>query len=131
MNTYDWNIQGPPMVSPSLDGLTNVVVSADWCVTATSDQMETVQMDNGPVEKPITAYRYGGPVALGAPSPAAFTPFEDTTLADVIGWYKDAMGKEEVDGIIKSLDAEIAAKIAAAADPSTPRPMPLPVLESN
>ena len=107
------------MVSPSLDGLTNVIVSVDWCVTAEDEKTK------------ITAYRYGGPVALGAPSPAAFTPFEQTKLADIVGWYQAAMGEKEVDSIIKGLDDEIEAKVKAAADPSTPVPMALTALESK
>jgi len=126
-NTYDWNLQSAPLVSPSLDGLTNVVREVHWCVTATSDVMETLtnQMTGKKYQSPIAAYRFGGPVQLGAPTPAAFTPFPPP-LADIVGWYQAALGEEQVADIIKALDTEIEAKIKAAADPSTPVPMALP-----
>ena len=91
----------------------NVIVSVDWCVTATDESGD------------ITAYRYGGPVQLGAPSSAAFTPFEKVTLADVVGWYQEVLGKEQIEALTKGMDDEIEAQIKAANDPSTPAPMAL------
>jgi hypothetical protein len=124
-NTYNWDLQGLPLVSPSLDGLTNVVREVHWCVTATSDQMVTAtNIDGKKYQSHITASRFGGPVQLGAPNPGTFTPFPPP-LADIVGWYQAAMGEEQVADIIKSLDAEIEAKVKAAADPSTPVPMAL------
>ena len=112
-NTYNWALQSAPLVSKSIDGLTNVIREVHWCVTATGDGGK------------INARRYGGPVQLGAPSPAAFTPFEKTTLADVVGWYQEVLGKEQIEDLTKSMDDEIEAKIKSDADPSTPVPMAL------
>lgn len=112
-NTYTWALQSAPLVSKSIDGLTNVIREVHWCVTATDEKTET------------SAYRYGGPVQLGAPSPAAFTAFEKTTLADVVGWYQEVLGKEQIEALTKSMDDEIEAQIKADADLSTPVPMAL------
>lgn len=117
-NTYTWGLQSSPLVAKSLDGLTNVVVAVHWNVTATSDQKDP----NGNF---YTAYRYGGPLALGSPNPDSFTSFNTVTIVMVNGWVQAALGSDQVAALQSGMDAEIAADIAAAANPATPVPMAL------
>ncbi|MGC8534854.1 MAG: hypothetical protein ACP5QR_04900 [Rhizomicrobium sp.] len=123
-NTYAWSLQGPPLVCASLDGLTDVVSAVHWQVVATST---TAKPGVTPMQY-YTARRYGGPLSLGAPNPASFTPFASVTLATLMGWVQTQMEANEagsVKALTDAMDAEIAAAIAADANPATPKPMAL------
>lgn len=123
-NSYAWSLQAPPLVAASLDGLTNVVSIVHWQVVATSP---TAKPGVTPTQY-YTARRYGGPLSLGAPNPAAFTPFDQVTLPMLMGWVQtqlDADAPGTVAALLASMDAEIAAAIAADQNPATPKPMAL------
>jgi len=124
-NTVIWGLQSPPLVVSSLDGLTNVITAVHWCVTAISDQKSDVAPQDFLPPVYYWAYRYNGPLQLGAPNPASFTPFEQVTLAMVNGWVQDALGADQVAALQSGMYAEIEAKIAADANPSTSVPTPL------
>jgi hypothetical protein len=110
-NTYTWGLQSAPLVAPAVDGLTNVIVAAHWTYDAVD-----------PTGK-YREHRYGE-VQLAAASPASFTPFASVTAAMLYGWIAEALG-DQVAAMQTSMDAKIAAQIAADANPATPIPMPL------
>jgi hypothetical protein len=78
--------------APSEDGLTDVVKTAHWTVSAT-------EVDG---DKTYTAGAYGS-VGFSAPDPATFTDYADITEAEAIGWVKDALGSEQVVAIGEGL----------------------------
>ena len=79
MTTYTW--QFPKLdVFPSYAGLTNVVESIHWRLTA----------DDGAGH---TATSYGEQPA-GPPDPGNFTPFANLTFNQVKGWVEAAMGAD-------------------------------------
>lgn len=87
--TYTWGIANLEVV-PSEDGLSNVVKNIHWTLSATDGQ--------------FTASGYGS-AGTGAVDPDAFTPYEELTQADVIGWLEQLL---EVDQLRTSLANQIA-----------------------
>lgn len=84
----------------SLDGLSNVVEVINWRY--------------GNEEATI-----GGCNGFAAPSPASFTPFEELTYEQVVGWLVEANDMEALDGAV---DNEIVQKNNASNQEILPPP---------
>jgi len=91
---------------PELDGETDVVFTVHWTLTGT--------------EAGFTGSVYGS-VGVTVDEGATFTPYEDLTEAQVIGWVQDALGDEQV----AAYEANVAQQIADQANPPVVTP-PLP-----
>ena len=78
--TYTWTFN-PLDVKLSDDGMTNVVYNVNWRLVGTDGA--------------YSASMYGS-VGVPAPSPAAFTPYDQLTEDMVQGWVVDALGTEQV-----------------------------------
>lgn len=91
---------------PTADGHTDVVNNAHWTLTATDGTH--------------TGYVYGSQ-SLPAPTGPDFTPYNQLTQDQVIGWVKEALGAEQV----ASYEANVAAQIEAQINPPVITP-PLP-----
>lgn len=92
MTTYTW--QFPALdVFPSYQGLTDVVESVAWRLTA----------DDGS-DHVVTAY---GEQPLAPPDPDNFTPFASLTFDQVKGWVEAQMGSE-LNDVKADLDRRIA-----------------------
>ena len=89
--TYQWDIQALDCV-PQEDGHTDVVVVAHWIVNATDGT--------------YTASVYGTQSFTYTPE-NPFTPYEDLTEEQVVGWVQDAMGPEGVASLEANLDTQI------------------------
>jgi hypothetical protein len=94
---------------PELDGETDVVFTVHWTLTATDGT--------------YVGSVYGS-VGVSLDEGATFTPYEDLTLAQVVGWVQDALGEEQV----ASYEANVAQQIANQIDPPVVTP-PLPWVE--
>ena len=89
--TFTWSI-AQLETAPTEDGLTDVVKTAHWNLSATEvDGSETYQS------------RSYGSVGFGAPSPQDFTVYSELTFDEVIGWVKDALGQMQVDNMEEAL----------------------------
>lgn len=103
--TTTWNVVSMDCY-PEKDGLTDVVFTVHWNLTA--------------VDGDYTGYVYGSVgVTLDAGSP--YTPYADLTQDQVVGWVKDSLGAEQV----ASLEANVAAQIENQKNPPVVTP-PLP-----
>lgn len=91
MNTYTWTIQALDC-KPQEDGLTDVVVTAHWNVSATDGT--------------YNANVYGTQ-SFTLTSKSGFTPFADLTQEQVVGWVQAAMGIDAVMNLQLNLDAQI------------------------
>jgi hypothetical protein len=94
-------ILGAP-VAKSEDGLTDVIKAVSWSRVA----QQEVEI-NG--EAKLFSTGYPGVTQLGAPSPAAFTPYNEVTEAQMIQWVNDAVGDwTQIDtGLVNSLQSQI------------------------
>jgi hypothetical protein len=88
---------------PELDGETDVVFSVYWTLAATDGTYSS------------SVY---GSVGVSRGEGAAFTPYEDLTLAQVVGWVQDALGKEQ----IANLETNVAEQIANQINPPVVTP---------
>lgn len=100
--TYNWTIAQLDCY-PEHEGHTDVVFTAHWRCDGTDGTH--------------TAGVYGS-VGLTLDPEAAFTPYEDLTLEQVIGWVKDALGEET----IEAHEANIAKQISDQAVPPVVHP---------
>lgn len=91
MNIYNWTISALDC-KPQEDGLTDVVVTAHWRVDATDGTH--------------TSGVYGTQ-SFTLNQEGDFTPFEDLTQDQVVGWVKDNMGTEGVASLEANLDTQI------------------------
>lgn len=91
---------------PELDGDTDVVFTVHWTLNGTDGTY------NGSV--------YGS-VGVTLDAGAAFTPYDQLTEAQVIGWVQDALGEEQV----ASYEANVAQQIENQINPPVVTP-PLP-----
>jgi hypothetical protein len=94
---------------PELDGETDVVFTVHWTLTGTDGT--------------YVGSVYGS-VGVSLDEGATFTPYEDLTLAQVVGWVQDALGEEQV----ASYEANVAQQIANQINPPVVSP-PLPWAE--
>lgn len=97
MTAYTWQFEKFD-VFPSYAGLTNVVESIHWRMTADDGVGHTVQ-----------AY---GEQKAGPPDPDHFTPFASLTVEIVQGWLETQMGSDELNTLKADLDVRIAAQIS-------------------
>ena len=94
-DTFVWNIA--QLERKISDG---VVYTAHWTVTATREVTG---------ENDLTASSYGS-IGFGDPDPDNFTPYEDLTEGQVVGWVLAALGDEQVETICSGLSAQLDAK---------------------
>ena len=92
---------------PEKDGLTDVVFTVHWNLTG----------DDG---EGHTGYAYGS-VGVTLDEGGAYTPYNELTLDQVVGWVKDSLGAEQV----ASLGASVATQIENQINPPVVTP-PLP-----
>lgn len=52
-----------------------------------------------------------GSIGLGDPDPGTYTPFDQITKDQAIGWVKDALGAEQVSSIEAALEQQIQQKL--------------------
>ena len=102
--TYTWSVTGL-MVQDEGD-LDKVAVMSNFSISGTDG-------------------RYTGQVSYSVNLLSAdaqnFTPYNEITQAQALGWTQDALGVDRV----AAMEGEVAAQIAKAAIP-TPQPAPLP-----
>jgi hypothetical protein len=91
---------------PEKDGETDVVFTVHWRCNGVDGSFSG------------TAY---GSVAVTYTAGSPFTPYEDLTQDQVIGWAKDALGAAQV----TTIEANVAAQIEAQKNPPVVTP-PLP-----
>ena len=95
---------------PEADGETDVVFTVHWTLTGTETQGETT----------YTGSVYGS-VGVTLDPEAPFTPYDQLTLAQCVGWVQDALGAEQV----AAYEANVAQQIADQINPPVVTP-PLP-----
>jgi hypothetical protein len=107
MTTYTWSIKAM-LVMPVLDGQTDVVVSANWNILG-EDQGYT--------------YNLAGWQNFTLQQGEGFTPYDQLTEAQVIGWVQNAMGENGV----ASMEASVEGSLNALINPPVePQNAPLP-----
>ena len=94
---------------PELDGETDVVFTVHWTLTGTDGT--------------YVGSVYGS-AGVTLDEGATFTPYEDLTESQVIGWVQDALGEEQV----ASYEANVAQQSANQINPPVVSP-PLPWIE--
>ena len=92
---------------PKLEGQEDVVISAFYSVLGKSGEYTSTL--NG-----IQQFKYSG---------GDFTPYDDLTEEQVVGWIQSALGENGVNSIQANLDSQIEAK---KNPPLTPTVLPLP-----
>jgi hypothetical protein len=102
MNTITWLIEALDC-KPQEGDLTDVVITAHWRCNGTDGTF------NG------TVY---GTASMGQPSDP-FTPFEELTEAQVIGWVQASLGTESV----AAAEAAVAQQIANQVNPPVVTPV--------
>lgn len=93
--TYQWSIQALDCL-PQVDGEVDYVVTAHWTVSATDGTYTS------------SAYGTQGFTYNGGKN---FTPFNELTQDQVIGWVQEGMGIDAVVQLQQSLDKQIANQI--------------------
>lgn len=102
MNTYNWNCRTVDTY-PTAGENTDVVYNVHYQVTAVSDTLD-------PAGNAVSCTNIGTQT-LSTEDITDFTAFADITHDDVVAWTKAAMGTEQVDSIIASLDSRVESKI--------------------
>jgi hypothetical protein len=97
MSTYTWSIL-QMSVLPVFDGQTDVVVSAQWNILG-QDQGYT--------------YNLAGWQNFTLQQGEGFTPYDQLTEAQVIGWVQSAMGE----GMVANLEASVQGSLDALINP--------------
>jgi hypothetical protein len=93
--TYQWTIQAMDCV-PQEDGHTDVVVVAHWNVSATDGA--------------YTSSVYGTQSFTYDPE-TSFTPYDQLTQEQVVGWVQAGMGIDAVTALQENLDQQIANQV--------------------
>lgn len=104
MTTYTWTITSMS-VMPVLDGQTDVVVSAQWNILG-QDQGYT--------------YNLAGWQQFTLQQGEGFTPYNQLTEAQVIGWVQETMGE----GAVSNYEASVQGSLDALINPPV-----VPVIE--
>jgi len=112
MTTFNWTISAVDRTI-SQDGLADVIKNIHWRYRGTDE--------NG-----VTDEIYGAS-SLGDPNPIDFTPFNEVTESDVIGWLENIMnvtpeveeGEELRDTQLKIIQANIQTQINLLVTPIT------------
>jgi hypothetical protein len=89
--TYQWTIQAMDCV-PQENGHTNVVVTAHWNVSATDGTH--------------TSSVYGTQSFTHDPA-SSFTPYNQLTQEQIVGWVQAGMGIDAVTALQENLDKQI------------------------
>jgi hypothetical protein len=103
---YTWKVVSMSVL-PEQGGETDVVVLASYIVTGTRSGV-TANLDG------VQQFTYMG---------GEFTPYEDLTEEQVIGWIQSALGENGVNSIYSCVDGQINSILNP---PPTPQPEPLP-----
>jgi hypothetical protein len=106
--TYTWIIDNVTATAEAYEGNDNVVRSIDWYVQGRDDE-NNVRNHYGTTELSLPT--------VGA----AFTPYENITEAQMIGWVKDNLG---TDGVAAA-EADVATQLSETEVPDVYLP-PLP-----
>ena len=107
MTTYTWSIL-QMSVLPVLDGQADVVVSAQWNILGQDQEY---------------IYNLAGWENFTLKQGEGFTPYDQLTEAQVIGWVQDTMGENQV----SSLEASVQGSLDALINPPVvPQDIPLP-----
>ena len=112
MVTFNWTISAVER-TVSQESLENVIKTVHWRYRGTD-------------ENDVTAETYGA-TAIGDPNPVDFTPFDEVTESDVIGWLEDIMsiapevveGEEAQPSQLEAIQANIEAQIDLLVAPTT------------
>jgi hypothetical protein len=106
MITYNWSVNSMEVL-PNFDGEQNVVVNVQYTFSGVEGNYSSQISDN-------MDFIYSG---------GSFTPYEDLTEAQVIGWVQNRLGAT----LISSMEAGIKAQIdSQKTPPLTPEILPLP-----
>jgi hypothetical protein len=100
--TYNWGVVQMDTY-PKYEGRSDVVFTVHWTLDATDG------------EHTVGVY---GSVGLTLDPDATYAPYGGLTEAKVIGWVKNALGKEQV----KAYEANVAAQIEAQINPPVVTP---------
>ena len=107
MTTYIWSILQMNIV-PVLDGQQDVVVSAQWQITGVQDTYTAN----------ISGWRN-----FELQQGAGFTPYDQLTEEQVIGWVQASYGEDTISSFENNIQEKINAQINP---PPEPQPAPLP-----
>jgi len=107
-NTILWSLDSCEYANNPIDGLSQVVVSANCRVNAIDEV----------IMQPIGIHLLT--VKLDAPSPASFTPLDQVTSAMVIQWSKDALGPDDVASAEAAAAADLDVKLNPPTTPYNP-----------
>ena len=100
--TYNWTVV-QMQAYPEMDGETDVVFVVHWVLNGTDGTY------NGSV--------YGS-VGVTLDAGSTFTPYDQLTEAQVVGWVQDALGEEQV----AAYEANVAEQIANQINPPVVSP---------
>lgn len=103
MTTHTWTIK-QMSVMPVLDGQADVVVSAQWNILGE---------DQG------YSYNLAGWQNFTLKQGEGFTPYDQLTEAQVVGWVQDAMGENGVANMEAAVQGSLAALINPPVQPQT------------
>lgn len=92
---------------PEKDGLTDVVFTVHWNLTGDDNEGHT-------------GYAYGS-VGVTLDEGGSYTPYNELTKEQVVGWVQESLGAEQV----ASLEASVASQIEQQINPTVVTP-PLP-----
>ncbi len=96
MTTITWSIEQLSCYPQEFDE-TDVVISVAWRVNGELTQDGTTYFATVYGSQSIAPYTRG----------AAFIPYADLTLPEVIGWVQNAMGESQVAAINANIEAQI------------------------
>lgn len=82
---------------PTFENFTDIVFTVHWNLTATDGEGHT-------------GYTYGS-VGLVVDPENGYTPYDQLTEQQVVGWVKDALGEEAVTGYEENVAQQIANQI--------------------
>lgn len=100
--TYNWNVVQMEAY-PEKDGYTNVVFQVHWTLTGTDGE--------------YTGGAYGS-VGVTLDGDGGYTPYDELTQEQVVGWVQEALGAEQV----AELEANVAAQIEKQINPTVVTP---------
>ena len=104
----------------SEDGMTDVVKSASWT------RMATEVVGEGEEAKTYSS-TFPGVTPFSAPDPAAFTPYDQITEAQVIGWIESKVDMASLDQTLTTnVENQINPPVVELPLPWAPEPTPTP-----
>ena len=104
--TYTWRVVSMSVL-PEQGGETDVVILAGYIVTGIQSGV-TANFES------VQQFTYTG---------GEFTPYEDLTEEQVVGWIQSALGENGINSIYACIDGQINSILNP---PPTPQPEPLP-----